>query len=288
VGVSWPESERRLDGIAGARIKVKRAEQHLHELHDVVGAFFREQPYPYAVETKTEEDSGKRMTVRSIHILRKPDPMIGAVAGDLVNCLRSALNYTWSAVWMADGFVSKNPNRFEAFPSGDRANGLERLRKAVETPRHHAAVELVSTLNPYDGGNKYLEAIIKASNEDKHGLLLPVATSIDTVNLKLSEAIKAGIRPDLAPLLQLGDMIAPIPIEPICPVEEGAILQRFDADGKVDMNPDPKFDISLAKPEFFRGKRIGLAMFMLLEFVKDAMKLFRDAGLLQHYWKTSN
>ena len=114
------------------------------------------------------------------------DPMVAAIAGDILHNLRSALDHlAWQLV-VLDGGV---PNKWTAFPlheSSTNKDGSARvltIQPGINDPRIMAAVE---TMQPYSEANHghdprtdALGIIGRLDNIDKHRLLLTVTHTLD-------------------------------------------------------------------------------------------------------------
>jgi hypothetical protein len=146
-------------------LKVERAEKHLIELEEAVKRYASGNPYAVrkAVEGK------KARVVHRLHFTEQPDPIIGAIAGDFVYNLRSALDFLMVAL------VPKARSRKVYFPiyfqgvweepekEEDDGRTEERRRWKSDTEGAHAeAVALLQGLQPPEGagGLKTMHGLI--------------------------------------------------------------------------------------------------------------------------------
>src|SRR6185312_1300434 len=91
----------------GARLKVCRAEEHLQALKESIADYVASVPYELAAE-----DDGETVNL-VLTLISHPDPTIGAVIGDCLHNLRSALDYL---MWeLAGTYVNR---RLEPPPDG--------------------------------------------------------------------------------------------------------------------------------------------------------------------------
>src|SRR6202008_4862235 len=76
------------DPLAGARLKIIRAEQHLRSLHDEIGAYLQTDPYKFPVEF--DDDAG---IMEPAVITHDPPLELGCIVGDCLGNLRASLDY---------------------------------------------------------------------------------------------------------------------------------------------------------------------------------------------------
>jgi hypothetical protein len=157
------------DRIVLIRVKVKRAEKHLHDLAaDLLAA---RNVRTTVVGPKLDAHTGQ--ATRGFVILpRLPFDAI-ATAGDIVHNLRSALDHlAYQLVIVGSG---KEPSRRVEFPiAKDFATyAAEKVRK-VEGMRP-LAIQAIDNVKPYKGGNEPLWRIHELDNIDKHRTLFSVA-----------------------------------------------------------------------------------------------------------------
>lgn len=166
------------------RAKIARARKHLVDLAEAERAFERTQP----VETYvgTAKDGNPAILIRANVF---PSLEVSAIAGDVLNNLRSALDLTVSAACRAEGktnvsktyfVITSNPQDWDGLTQG-KGNRLK-----AANPRIKA---LVRSFAPWKGGNDLLFAVSKLVGIDKHQALIALAVqqggmSIDGLKVK--------------------------------------------------------------------------------------------------------
>jgi len=133
-----------------------------------LGKFIRSHPYSIVIE----RDPQTRETLYRL----KRDLFIPcgfrAMAGDILQNLRSALDYLVCGLVIANG---RKPTTKTMFPISDitpvSPKYEESFRGKVEGMREDA-IDLIRTIKPYKGGNDVLWRLHRLNNIDKHRLLL--------------------------------------------------------------------------------------------------------------------
>jgi len=147
-----------------ARLKVARAEKHLHELEHEVREYLETRPY---VIGKRHED-GKQIAVIAMRV--PPPRYLSAIVGDCVYNLRASLELVFWGLALLTG--PKDPNRDRiSFPIF--ASDLK-FQAAWEGLQHYApemALRVVEEVQPFRTRNPSLTILRKLSNEDRHGFI---------------------------------------------------------------------------------------------------------------------
>lgn len=167
----------------GVRVKLRRANDHLAELRSRLGPIAGEATGSI-VGAPSEDDFSKLI----YRVTRVPeiDPMIAAIAGDIVHNLRSALDHlAWQLVVLGNG----QPTRETVFPlheSTMNQRGNPRvltIQPGITDPQIMAAVEAMQpyaeTEYGHDPRTDALGIIGRLDNIDKHRLLLTVVHALD-------------------------------------------------------------------------------------------------------------
>lgn len=162
------------------RRKVERADEHISNLNEVVRRFI--DANPYKVVAKRDSETGK--TVYYLERVTDTPPSCAAIAGDILNNLRSALDHLAQQLYLVgtggtSGF--RDQTSFLISPTAkDFKAGLSRK---VEGMRQNA-VDAIRALQPYHGGNGAdLWTFNRLNNIDKHRLIVTVGSNLTHVNL---------------------------------------------------------------------------------------------------------
>lgn len=108
------------NALSGVKAKINRAEKHLADLHAEIAAFHRSVPY----EILTEEDAATGDLIKRIKIVRPIPKEWGAIVGDVVHNLRSALDHLAVALVIRNGVTSDRILKDTYFPIGASKAGF--------------------------------------------------------------------------------------------------------------------------------------------------------------------
>jgi len=251
------------DWTASSRVKVERAKEHVRNLESEIQAFWQRRPY----EILTDDDPDPGNYIARVRAREQPPIRWGAVAGDAIHNLRSALDVLiHQLVTHATG---KHPRAKLAFPIYDtrhecEAAGFREIERASKT-----AVGIVKALKPYKLGNEPLWLIKHLDNVDKHRVLLVVGSAFTNVRINLAAAF-----PDLWNLLPgLWVGLKPQLDPELCPLQDGAILFRARRD-HMQMQPQFTFEIAFGEDETVRGKPIVPTLHQFADVVDGIVDQF--------------
>lgn len=174
------------DPFRGSRLKVKRAKQHISELDREITAFRKLRPYRLVVEGDGNPPTRHALVKR----IREPMPdSVPLLIGDAIHNLRSALDHViCDAIRLRGGTIDQN-TQFP-MPKGDNLEGAIEHRGIDQAGPE--VVEIVRGLKPNKAGNPDLRLIHDLDIDDKHKLLLPVASTIGIPALRLV-GVQGGI-----------------------------------------------------------------------------------------------
>ncbi len=154
------------------RVKVERAKHHFRDLErELLAAKGRTK---YVVVDDYNPDTGELMYY-PMSMPVYPFTVL-AIAGDLIHCLRSALDHL--AYQLAIAGSDMTPTRRVEFPiakdwdtyKSEKTRKLEGIRPE--------AIEAIDGLKPYKGGNEVLWKIHDFNNIDKHRFILTVGSDV--------------------------------------------------------------------------------------------------------------
>lgn len=156
------------DVYAQALAKHQWAQQHIGKL-EVALREWREKD-PCSIDIKENAATGDvTYYVSHVPVIPVEVPLI---AGDVLNNLRSALDFMACGLVGADNITSKTKFPIRRDPKDWEVSGLRMVDGASKD-----AIEALRRIRPYEGGNTLLYILHTLNNIDKHRLLL-------TVNLK--------------------------------------------------------------------------------------------------------
>jgi hypothetical protein len=252
----------------GGGIKVERAKEHIFNLEAEIASFVKRRPY----SSVAHKDPQTGDIVYTLRIAEHPSPRWGAMAGDAIHNLRSALDILWRHVMGVAGKPSRGDS---GFPIHETANALIRMCEREAHGRAKAPMDILKALKPYKGGTDLLWLLHTADISDKHHLLIPCYGS-------------AGM-PIVTPV-KLGVMVwgATFPVrdgpESICPVEDGTVLFRLPRkdihDEEVNVNKQVPIHIAFGEIDGLHGQPIIPTLYQFASCVDGVIDTFRVAGLV--------
>lgn len=157
---------------SSARLKIKRAEDHIKELYAFVESF-ASAPDLHSIDIEYDTRNTDGELVVSIHKSKEElRDEAALIIGDVYHNLRSALDILWFEIVSPTGLETK----WTRFPILDTSEELiGKLNPALKNGQITKAVhEFVrDTIKPYRDGNFMLWSVEEANIIDKHQLLIP-------------------------------------------------------------------------------------------------------------------
>lgn len=161
-----------------ARLKIKRANQHIEDLNNVLSSFLDTDFYDLSV--KNDPDSGERFLQYSA----SPIPENAAlIVGDAIHNLRTSLDFVASdVVCKANGST-----RYTRFPFGNSRKEVESAIKGGSIKVASASVisAILDQIKPYKGGDDALWGLHSLDIMDKHLLVIPALAFISLAHVDL-------------------------------------------------------------------------------------------------------
>lgn len=231
--------------------KVERARRHLEELQSALTVFRDSRPYTI----RTKQNSERRL-VYYVAQVSDPDPAVAAIAGDVLQNLRSALDYlAFQLVVMGLGSVPADP-RYIAYPIADSAAEYPALRQRRVKGARSAAIDAIDATRPYRGGDDALWRLHRLNNVDKHRLLITVGTAFRSVNIgptlraEFEKAFpeRGHTLPDLSIFLR--------PADRLFPLKAGDELFIDAVDAKPNEKIQFRLDVAFGEPQVMDGEPI--------------------------------
>jgi len=166
------ETLRTYELFSGAKLKVKRANEHIAHLEAVLNSLVPTDFYRRDVRRDT--DSGNY--ILEIRCIADPPDTIALIIGDAVHNLRSALDHV---MWELVSRSGITPEQNLYFPI---RKTQEKFKEAIKDPQIQAIgadiLDLIcNVIKPYPTGNDLLCALAQLDITDKHKLLIPVFSS---------------------------------------------------------------------------------------------------------------
>ena len=178
------------DPFANSKIKIERARRHIQEFRDFEANHWAQNPPEATIDGPFDESPHYRVNLK----FRGAAKESSAVIGDAIHNLRASLDLA------AVTLVEENDKSAKSvhFPFAETADELpEMIQRKNFYKAGPRAVEVLTELRPYRGGNLALRAIHDLDIQDKHQAIIPVGAT-GSVGVKVE--MQNG-----APVILLGD-----------------------------------------------------------------------------------
>ncbi len=164
--------------LAGPLVKVARAKMHIDALEAELQSFFATKPY--VIGTKRDPDT-RQLIYYMVNVGETSDS-VAAIAGDALQCLRSALDHLAYQLVLA-GTGQAGPFFHVYFPIANSFAKYEAKKSGRLKGASDAAIAAIDAVKPYKGGNDSLWLLHTLNNIDKHRLLITVGSAARSVDL---------------------------------------------------------------------------------------------------------
>jgi hypothetical protein len=257
--------------LAGARAKIERAREHIRNLDREKTAFLDSDAYKVTPEFYVEKDTTAYFLDECIVM---PEIM-SLLIGDAVHNLRTALDYlAYSLIREATGAFPEGHvyfpicKNFEVYKS-------ESSRKTKGMPQ--ALKKRIDAFKPYNGGDDRLWSLHQLDIADKHRLLTTTITVINTINFTINtDTVNRAFGGHLIfppGLIKLQTVHIPA-LQPLFPIEKGALLYSIAGDHETNKDVKLTFDITFGQSEVFAGKPIVKTLTELTDLVESIVLSF--------------
>ena len=240
------------------RVKIERADHHIAELYAESVRFLQSGPY----KTLGEVDPQGRATYR-VSYMQPIDPIIPAIAGDVIQNLRTALDYMACALWLRtnSGKVCKVYFPIAETSAKYKSEGLGKIKGAGQD-----AIDAISAIEPYGGGKgDILWRLHSLSIIDKHRLPITVAGANLGIHLP-------SLYPEFFPesaksnpwVLDVGPMRFSL--------KDNDVLFRDDPGRELKKDLEFPFFIALDEIGVFESKPLVPTLKSIFDFVQNVVK----------------
>jgi len=252
-------------------LKLQWAEKRLREL-DILLSDFASHPQPIVIE----KDAKEQFLVYRLASDPVIKPDIPLLAGDILQSLRSALDYLANALVVANG---QKPTRDISFPISEKTP----LAKSYETTfagkvagMGKNAIERIKSIHPYKGGNPYLWPVHELNNRDKHRLLFTVGAylanfgimqHIDATNMPLEQMERLG-------RAYVSEQEWNLLRKATYPLEAGSILLIEGVDAKPNYDAQFFIQVALNESGVFEGEPLLPVMWHAFRGIRNIVKFF--------------
>lgn len=172
--------------LEGPRLKIKRANDHIQDMHKRVVEFFKTHPY----EVFTEADlSGERETLK-VKLNASPPNEISIIVAEAIYHLRSSLDQLTCELAKANGVTDTSKTYFP-FAKDENDFNTKSVQNKIKM-LHPDAISMLSDLKPYRGGNDLLWILGPLANIDKHREIISIGSGRYGHEIKLLMHFEAG------------------------------------------------------------------------------------------------
>lgn len=157
------------------RVKIERAKKHLADFEAQAEAF--RDAYTHVVGTET--DSKTRQSIQYFAKLPISRFEVLAIAGDVLQNLRSALDHLAFQLVEAGECraIGEKRGKSIGFPICEKPTDYETMKARKIKGARKMAIKAIDTLKPYKGGNTALWRLHYVNNIDKHRHLIGIGES---------------------------------------------------------------------------------------------------------------
>ena len=150
------------------RLKLQWAEHHFRNFQIELGKFTRSHPYTIVIESDPKTQETLYRLARDLIV----PSGFRTLAGDILQNLRSALDYLAYALVIANGGKPTTSTMFPISDNGPSSPKYESSFGGKVNGMRQDVVDLIRTVKPYKGGDDVLWRLHRLNNIDKHRLLV--------------------------------------------------------------------------------------------------------------------
>lgn len=264
-------------------LKIERAEKHFIELRATIDAFLATKPYRVIKQVNPQ-------VIYEISNVAPVPPCIGAIIGDAVQNLRSALDHIQRQLMLVALGV-EDSDRESQFPIRNKPSEYESLLRRIK--KHgllrEDALDALLTVEAHKGGKGHpLWVLNRLNNIDKHRVILTAGGAFRSANLgaAVSRMMRDFLKAQEAERAAVGEAPWPYsasdipdmdgffrPADILCPLKVGDVL----VSGDLEMDPDNdfRFDIALDEPEIAERQPVMEALPHFADAVRSVVDNLR-------------
>ena len=233
--------------LSDIRCKIDRADQQIKEFSAAIEKF--KATHPYEILRQSNSQSGQIV----YDVLRADDipQSISAIAGDILQNLRTALDYIACAVVPG---CRQNLSDKIYFPILKRAPTSDQIKAAFDGKVKGAsqtAIDKIASLKPYQGGDDVLWRLNELNNINKHRLLVAVQSSASLI-IPLKRPINLAVDEPSEVEQLLAD--TRVPIQGGFPLKKGGQLFVDASLLKSDQDVELLIEIAVNEPNICEGR----------------------------------
>lgn len=247
-----------IDPLVGPKLKIKRADAHIHEIHRAYKAFRESNPYGGFVEK--DEKAGQ--LIYKFRALKPIPPDFPTIVGDAIQNLRAALDHAACCLAIQnDPTVNINDVSFPI--AGDIDEFKTRAKKTIKKLSPEA-ITFIHDLKPYKGGNDQFWRLHRLGVRDRHRLLLATWSGRGAVGFRTIITVPKTGEKVISPRVFIQ------PLHPNEPLEDGSPIFAIpisEAGKTIDDEVHFQVDVVFGDGEVVIAEPIGPALIQLRDFV---------------------
>ena len=256
--------------LALIRLKIQRADKHIDDLGVLLHSFLSSSPYTIATRRNTT-------TRQLIYHISKADQVpigIALVAGDILHCLRDALDHLAQQLYLVGTSGSAGYRDQTSFPISRSAKDFKSGLAGKAQGMRQDAVDAICALEPYKGGKGHdLWNFNRLNNIDKHRLIVTVGSTFRSMDIG---PVAAQMFTSTFPDIELPSMTAFLrPADNKFPLKAGDELFIDAADAEPNGKIQFRFEVALNEPGIIEGKPVQETLVQFRDRVSSIVNSFR-------------
>jgi hypothetical protein len=246
--------------------KIDRVKQHIVDLNIALGSF--RDTNPYVIGTKQNPQT--RQPIYYLASMNEVPPAIAAIAGDVLQNLRSALDHLAYQLFLVGG--GKGPGTHIYFPIFDNATKYKAGRLGQVKGMAQAAIDAIDVIEPYKSGHTDKSDILwrlhTLNRIDKHRLLITVAARFGAIGIAAPKQFREFMGVDI-PLVMLE------PASRLEPLKVGDELFIDAPDAEVDKDYKFAIEIAINESQVVERKSLVESLQHMADLVDSLISSFR-------------
>jgi hypothetical protein len=255
--------------LALVRLKIERADKHIDDLKTAVRSFFDSNPY----KVSHKRDPDTRKLIYYVESAQPVPIVVAAIAGDVVHCLRDALDHLTQQLYLVGTGNAKGYRDQTSFLISKSAKDFNSTLPGKVQGMRRDAVDAIRALEPYPGGKGAdLYTFHRLNNIDKHRLILTVGSAFRSVDV--GALMTTRMEKALGKTLPAVNVFIK-PADNLFPLEPGKELFIDAVDGEPNEKMQFRFDVAIHEPGLIEGEPILETVVAFRDRISDIVNAFK-------------
>lgn len=256
--------------LTDARLKIQRANHHVHDIEREILAFVSSEPYLVIgeIESKTGDE------VYRAKIRKEIPSMWGVIIGDAIHNMRAALDIVATAIVVANSGNGDNVY----FPFGNTPQHFETQLAEKVKGAPQVAIDLIRRFKPYKGGNMPLWQIHRLDRLNKHQLIIPVGAAHRAI---IPDILGTATAVPGDPREKILKEAAALKTDVLSndrqyPMKDGTEVYRIPANARGDIkgNIFCTFDVAFGEGQIVEGQAVMPTLIQFGQLVEEIINTF--------------